>query len=63
VQKVSIIARGMAAGYTLALPEEDQTLMPRKKMLAEMVSLLGGRAAEELVFDDITSGASNDIER
>ncbi len=63
VQKVSIIARGMAAGYTLSLPESDQTLMPRKKMVAEMVSLLGGRAAEELVFDDITSGASNDIER
>ena len=63
VHKVSIIARGMAAGYTLALPQEDQTLMPRKKLLAEMVGLLGGRAAEELVFDDITSGASNDIER
>ena len=63
VQKVSIIARGMAAGYTLSLPEEDQTLMPRKKLLADMVGLLGGRAAEELVFDDITSGASNDIER
>jgi cell division protease FtsH len=63
VQKVSIIARGMAAGYTLSLPEEDQTLMPRKKLLAEMVGLLGGRAAEELAFDDITSGASNDIER
>lgn len=63
VQKVSIIARGMMGGYTLALPSEDRTLMPRKKMLAEMVGLLGGRAAEELVFDDITSGASNDIER
>ncbi len=63
VQKVSIIARGMAAGYTMALPEEDRTLMPRKKLLAEMVGLLGGRVAEELVFDDITSGASNDIER
>lgn len=63
VQKVSIIARGMAAGYTLALPIDDRTLMPRKKMLADMVGLLGGRAAEELVFDDITSGASNDIER
>ncbi len=63
VQKVSIIARGMAGGYTLALPEEDRTLMPRKKMLADLVGLLGGRAAEELVFDDITSGASNDIER
>lgn len=63
VQKVSIIARGMAGGYTLALPEEDRTLMPRKKILADLVGLLGGRAAEELVFDDITSGASNDIER
>ncbi len=63
VQKVSIIARGMAAGYTLALPLDDRTLMPRKKMLADMVGLLGGRAAEEIVFDDITSGASNDIER
>ena len=63
VQKVSIIARGMAAGYTISLPMDDRTLMPRKKLLAEMVGLLGGRAAEELVFDDITSGASNDIER
>ncbi|MBN1371842.1 MAG: ATP-dependent zinc metalloprotease FtsH [Anaerolineaceae bacterium] len=63
VQKVSIIARGMAGGFTLALPEQDTTLMPRKKILADLVGLLGGRAAEELVFDDITSGASNDIER
>ncbi len=63
VHKVSIIARGMAGGYTLALPEEDRTLMARKKMMADMIGLLGGRAAEELVFDDITSGASNDLER
>jgi len=63
VQKVSIIARGMAGGYTLALPQEDRTLMARKKLLSDMIGLLGGRAAEELVFDDITSGASNDIER
>jgi len=63
VHKVSIIARGMAGGYTLALPEDDRTLMPRKKLVADMVGLLGGRAAEELVFDDITSGASNDLER
>jgi len=63
VHKVSIIARGMAGGYTLALPSEDRTLMSRKKLQAEMIGLLGGRAAEELVFDDITSGASNDIER
>jgi cell division protease FtsH len=63
VHKVSIIARGMAGGYTMNLPEEDQTLMPRKKMFAEIVGLLGGRVAEEIVFDDITSGASNDLER
>jgi cell division protease FtsH len=63
VHKVSIISRGMAGGYTMALPEEDRTLMPKKKLLADMVGLLGGRAAEELVFDDITSGASNDLER
>jgi cell division protease FtsH len=63
VHKVSIIARGMAGGYTMSLPDEDMTLMPRKKLLAEMIGLLGGRAAEELAFDDITSGASNDLER
>jgi cell division protease FtsH len=63
VHKVSITARGMAGGYTIMLPEEDRTLMARKKMFADMVGLLGGRAAEEIVFDDITSGASNDLER
>jgi len=63
VHKVTIIPRGMTGGYTLSLPDEDHTLMSRKKLFAEMITLLGGRAAEELVFDDITSGASNDIER
>jgi cell division protease FtsH len=63
VHKVSITARGMAGGYTLALPEEDRTLMGRKKLLGDMVGLLGGRAAEEIVFSDITSGAANDLER
>jgi cell division protease FtsH len=63
VHKVTITSRGLAGGYTLSLPEEDRTLMGRKKLLAEMVGLLGGRAAEELVFNDITSGASNDLER
>ena len=63
VQKITIIGRGMAAGYTLALPMEDRVLQSRKKMLAEMIGLMGGRAAEQLVFDDYTSGASNDIER
>ena len=63
VQKISIIARGMAGGYTLAFPSEDRMLMSKKKLTADMVGLLGGRAAEEIVFNDITSGASNDIER
>lgn len=63
VHKVTIIGRGSAGGYTMHLPTEDRVLMSRKQMQAEMVSLLGGRAAEELMFDDITSGASNDIER
>ena len=63
VHKISIIARGQAGGYTLILPEADRTLVSRNKILADMVSLLGGRAAEEIVFSDITSGASNDLER
>jgi cell division protease FtsH len=63
VHKVSITSRGMAGGYTIMLPEEDRTLMSRKKLNADMVGLLGGRAAESIVFDDITSGASNDLER
>ncbi len=63
VQKISIISRGMMGGYTLALPKEDRVLIARKKMFSEMVGLMGGRAAEEIVFDDITSGASNDLER
>ena len=63
VHKISIIARGQAGGYTLILPETDRTLVSRNKILADMVSLLGGRAAEEIVFSDITSGASNDLER
>jgi len=63
VHKISIIARGQAGGYTLILPENDRNLVSKKKILADMVSLLGGRAAEEIVFSDITSGASNDLER
>ena len=62
VQKISIISRGMAAGYTIALPDDDRTLMYKNKLTAEMIGLLGGRASEELIFNDITSGASNDIE-
>ena len=63
VHKVSIIARGMAGGYTLSLPEDDRTLASKNKFLADLAGLLGGRAAEELVFNDITTGASNDLER
>jgi cell division protease FtsH len=63
VHKVSIIARGMAGGYTMALPKEDRTLMGKNKMLDDMAFALGGRASEELIFDDITSGASDDLER
>ena len=62
VQKISIISRGMAAGYTIALPDDDRTLMSKNKLTAEMIGMLGGRASEELIFNDITSGASNDIE-
>ncbi len=63
VHKISITARGQASGYTLIFPEEDRTLMAKKKFIADMIGLLGGRVAEELVFSDITSGASNDLER
>ena len=63
VHKVSITARGQAGGYTLILPENDRTLMAKKKLISDMIGLLGGRAAEEIVFSDITSGASNDLER
>ena len=63
VQKVSIISRGEAGGYTMAFPEEDRVLKSRKQLMSDMVGLLGGRAAEDIVFNDITSGASNDLER
>jgi len=63
VQKVSIISRGEAGGYTIAFPEEDRMLKSRKQLMSDMIVLLGGRAAEDIVFSDITSGASNDLER
>ncbi|MGL5902176.1 MAG: ATP-dependent zinc metalloprotease FtsH, partial [Cetobacterium sp.] len=64
VHKVTIIPRGMAAlGYTMTLPTEDRYLKSKNEFLSELVTLLGGRAAEEIVFGDITTGASNDIER
>jgi len=63
VQKITIVGRGQAGGLTWYRPEDDRILTSRKKMIASLAGLLGGRVAEELVFDDITSGASNDIER
>ena len=63
VQKVTIVGRGQAGGLTWFRPDEDRLLYSRKKLLANMAYMLGGRVAEEIVFDDITSGASNDIEQ
>jgi cell division protease FtsH len=63
VQKVTIVGRGQAGGVTWFRPEEDRILMSRKKIQAMLAYALGGRAAEAEVFDDITSGASNDIEQ
>ncbi|MGL4799721.1 MAG: ATP-dependent metallopeptidase FtsH/Yme1/Tma family protein, partial [Cellulosilyticaceae bacterium] len=63
VHSVSIIPTGFAGGYTMPLPKEDKLYMTKSRMLDEIVSLLGGRAAEEIIFGDITTGASNDIER
>jgi cell division protease FtsH len=63
VTKVTIISRGMALGYTLALPEEDRHLQSRAKFEDELALALGGKAAEELVFDDVTTGAGNDLEK
>jgi cell division protease FtsH len=63
VQKVTIVGRGQAGGLTWFRPDEDRLLYSRKKLQANMAYMLGGRVAEEIVFDDITSGASNDIEQ
>jgi cell division protease FtsH len=63
VHKVTIISRGMAGGWTMSLPEEDQYLYSRDKLMDEIAGTLGGRVAEEIVFGDITSGAEGDIRR
>jgi cell division protease FtsH len=63
VHKVSIISRGMALGWTLALPEEDKYLISRDELMDQIAGLMGGRVAEEIVFGDITSGAENDIQK
>lgn len=63
VHMITIIPRGMAGGFTAYLPEDDQNFMTKRQMEQHIVSLLGGRVAELLVLDDISTGASNDIER
>ena len=63
VAKVTIIARGQAGGYTKTVPEEDRHLITRNQLEARLAMAMGGRAAEELVFGEITTGASNDLEQ
>jgi len=63
VRKISIIARGMAAGYTIKMPREERRIKTKSEFLAEMATLLGGYCAERLKFKEITTGASNDLER
>ena len=63
VHEISIIPRGMAAGYTISLPSDDSQHMSKGKLMDKIAGLLGGRAAEKVALDDICTGASNDIER
>lgn len=63
VHEISIIPRGMAGGYTMHIPEEDKSYISKNEMLGELVVLLGGRVAEAVVLGDISTGASNDLER
>jgi cell division protease FtsH len=63
IHKISVISRGQALGYTISLPGEDKFLTTRAELLDTMAMTLGGRAAEEIVFSEITTGASNDLEK
>jgi cell division protease FtsH len=63
IHKVTIIPRGRALGATMSLPEKDRYTQSKKRLQADLISLMGGRAAEELIFNDVTTGAHNDIER
>src|SRR5215510_4601553 len=63
VHKVSIISRGMALGWTLSLPGEDRYLVSKEELKQKIAGIMGGRAAEEIVFGDVTSGAENDIQQ
>jgi cell division protease FtsH len=63
IHKISVISRGQALGYTISLPGEDKFLTTRAELTDTMAMTLGGRAAEEIVFGEITTGASNDLEK
>src|ERR671913_548137 len=63
VHKITIIPRGQALGVTMSLPTEDRFMMSRSQLMAQLAMMLGGRAAERVIFDEITTGASNDLER
>jgi cell division protease FtsH len=63
VHKISIVSRGQALGYTISLPSEDRYLTTKGTLMAQMAMVLGGRAAEELVFHEVTTGAANDLEK
>ena len=63
VHQVSIIPRGQAGGYTMSLPEKDKSYVSKKEMAENIIVLLGGRVAEKIILDDISTGASNDLER
>jgi cell division protease FtsH len=63
VHKISIISRGQALGYTISLPREDRYLTTKSALMDQLAAMLGGRAAEELVFHEVTTGAANDIEK
>ncbi len=63
IHKVSVISRGQALGYTISLPQEDRFLVSKSELLDRLASMLGGRAAEEIQFDEVTSGAANDLQQ
>jgi cell division protease FtsH len=63
VHKISIIGRGQALGYTISLPREDRYLTTKKSLMGNLAMTLGGRAAEEIVFNEVTTGAANDLEK
>src|SRR5438132_4335867 len=63
VHKISIIGRGQALGYTISLPREDRYLTTKQSLMNQLAMTLGGRAAEEIVFNEVTTGAANDLEK